>query len=219
MSEDMRAKVTIDVVSDVVCPWCFVGKRKLDAALNLVSELEVEVNWRPFQLDPTIPQGGVSRHDYMAKKFGPEKIAAIHERLEGVGAEAGVAFAFDKIERSPNTLDAHRVIRWAQAHGAQSALLDRLFTLYFMEGADIGDRDLLARLAGEHGMDAATIRAALDTNQDAVAVQQEIASAVRMGVSGVPFFILDGRFGVSGAQPPEILADAIRKAAAEPMSA
>jgi len=219
MSEDMRAKVTIDVVSDVVCPWCFVGKRKLDAALSLVSELEVEVNWRPFQLDPTIPQGGVSRHDYMAKKFGPEKIAAIHERLEGVGAEAGVAFAFDKIERSPNTLDAHRVIRWAQAHGAQSALVDRLFTLYFMEGADIGDRDLLARLAGEHGMDAATIRAALDTNQDAVAVQQEIASAVRMGVSGVPFFILDGRLGVSGAQPPEILADAIRKAAAEPMSA
>jgi predicted DsbA family dithiol-disulfide isomerase len=219
MSEDMRAKVTIDVVSDVVCPWCFVGKRKLDAALNLVRELEVEVNWRPFQLDPTIPQGGISRHDYMAKKFGPEKIAAIHERLEGVGAEAGVAFAFDKIERSPNTLDAHRVIRWAQAHGAQSALVDRLFTLYFMEGADIGDRDLLARLAGEHGMDAATIRAALDTNQDAVAVQQEIASAVRMGVSGVPFFILDGRFGVSGAQPPEILADAIRKAAAEPMSA
>ncbi len=219
MSEDMRAKVTIDVVSDVVCPWCFVGKRKLDAALSLVSELEVEVNWRPFQLDPTIPQGGISRRDYMAKKFGPEKIAAIHERLEGVGAEAGVAFAFDKIERSPNTLDAHRVIRWAQAHGAQSALVDRLFTLYFMEGADIGDRDLLARLAGEHGMDAATIRAALDTNQDAVAVQQEIASAVRMGVSGVPFFILDGRFGVSGAQPPEILADAIRKAAAEPMQA
>jgi predicted DsbA family dithiol-disulfide isomerase len=219
MSEDMRAKVTIDVVSDVVCPWCFVGKRKLDAALNLVSELEVEVNWRPFQLDPTIPQGGISRRDYMAKKFGPEKIAAIHQRLEGVGAEAGVAFAFEKIERSPNTLDAHRVIRWAQAHGAQSALVDRLFTLYFMEGADIGDRDLLARLAGEHGMDAATIRAALDTNQDAVAVQQEIASAVRMGVSGVPFFILDGRLGVSGAQPPEILADAIRKAAAEPMQA
>ena len=219
MSEDMRAKVTIDVVSDVVCPWCFVGKRKLDAALNLVSELEVEVNWRPFQLDPTIPQGGISRRDYMAKKFGPEKIAAIHERLEGVGAEAGVAFAFDKIERSPNTLDAHRVIRWAQAHGAQSALVDRLFTLYFMEGADIGDRDLLARLAGEHGMDAATIRAALDTNQDAVAVQQEIASAVRLGVSGVPFFILAGRFGVSGAQPPEVLADAIRKAAAEPMQA
>ncbi len=219
MSEQMRRRVTIDVVSDVVCPWCFVGKRKLDAALKLVPELDVEVNWRPFQLDPTIPQGGISRHDYMAKKFGPEKIASIHARLEGIGAEAGIPFAFEKIERSPNTLDAHRVIRWAQAHGAQTALVDRLFTLYFVEGADIGDRDVLSNLAGEHGLDAKAIRAALETNQDAVAVQQEIASAVRMGVSGVPFFILDGRFGVSGAQPPELLADAIRKAAAEPMQA
>ncbi len=219
MTDQMRRSVTIDVVSDVVCPWCFVGKRKLDAALKLVPELDIEVNWRPFQLDPTIPQGGISRREYMAKKFGPEKIATIHERLESIGAEAGISFAFDKIERSPNTLDAHRVIRWAQAHGAQSALVDKLFNLYFVEGADIGDRDLLAKLAGEHGLDEKAIRGALETNQDAVAVQNEIASAVRMGVSGVPFFILDGRFGVSGAQPPEMLADAIRKAAAEPMQA
>jgi len=219
MSDDHRASITIDVVSDVVCPWCFVGKRKLEQALALVPKLKVELNWRPFQLDPTIPQGGVSRREYMAKKFGPEKIATIHDRLKGVGAEAGIPFALDKIERSPNTLDAHRVIRWAQPHGAQTALVDRLFTLYFIEGADIGDRDLLAKVAGEHGLDAKAIRAALDTNQDAVAVQQEIASAVRLGVSGVPFFILAGRFGVSGAQPPEVLADAIRKAAAEPMQA
>ena len=219
MSDDLRPTITVDVVSDVVCPWCFVGKRKLEQALALVPELKVELNWRPFQLDPTIPEGGVSRRDYMTKKFGPEKIAAIHERLEGIGAEAGIPFAFDKIERSPNTLDAHRVIRWAQATGAQTALVERLFTLYFIEGADIGDRDVLARLAGEHGLDAKQIRAALDTNQHAVAVQQEIASAVRLGVSGVPFFILAGRFGVSGAQPPEVLADAIRKAAAEPMQA
>jgi len=219
MSDDHRASITVDVVSDVVCPWCFVGKRKLEQALALVPELKVELNWRPFQLDPTIPQGGVSRREYMEKKFGPEKIAAIHDRLKGVGAEAGIPFALEKIERSPNTLDAHRVIRWAQPKGTQTALVDRLFTLYFIEGADIGDRDLLAKLAGEHGLDAKAIRAALDTNQDAVAVQQEIASAVRLGVSGVPFFILAGRFGVSGAQPPEVLADAIRKAAAEPMQA
>ena len=219
MSDDLRPSITVDVVSDVVCPWCFVGKRKLEQALALVPELNVELNWRPFQLDPTIPQGGVSRREYMTKKFGPEKIAAIHERLKDVGAEAGIPFALDKIERSPNTLDAHRVIRWAQPHGTQTSLVDRLFTLYFIEGADIGDRDLLAKLAGEHGLDAKAIRAALATNQDAVAVQQEIASAVRLGVSGVPFFILAGRFGVSGAQPPEVLADAIRKAAAEPMQA
>ena len=219
MSDDLRASITIDVVSDVVCPWCFVGKRKLEQALALVPELRVELNWRPFQLDPTIPQGGMSRRDYMTKKFGPEKIATIHERLEGIGAEAGIAFAFDKIERAPNTLDAHRVIRWAQPHGTQTALVDRLFMLYFIEGADIGDRDVLAKLAGEHGLDSRQVRAALDTNQDAVAVQQEIASAVRLGVSGVPFFILASRFGVSGAQPPELLADAIRKAAAEPMQA
>ena len=219
MSEKTRGNITIDVVSDSVCPWCFVGKRKLDAALALIEELDVNVNWRPFQLDPTIPAGGISRKEYMSKKFGPEKIATIHDRLEGVGAEAGIAFAFDKITRSPNTLDAHRVIRWAQPSGKQSAIVERLFSLYFIEGGDIGDRDLLARVAAEAGLNEKEVRARLDTDADVVSVQEEIATAVRMGVSGVPFFILAGRYGVSGAQPAEILADAIRKAAAEPQTA
>jgi predicted DsbA family dithiol-disulfide isomerase len=219
MTNPVRGGISIDVVSDAVCPWCFVGKRKLDAALAMIDDLTIEVNWRPFQLDPTIPQGGISRQEYMARKFGPERIAEIHTRLEGVGREAGIDFAFDKITRSPNTLDAHRLIRWAQASKSQSAVVERLFSLYFTQGGDIGDRDVLAGVAGENGLDAKEIRARLETTQDAAAVQEEISTAVRIGVSGVPFYILAGRFGVSGAQPAEVLADAIRKAAAEPQQA
>ena len=214
MSHPVSGGVSIDVVSDAVCPWCFIGKRKLDAALAMIDDLSFEVNWRPFQLDPTIPPGGISRREYMSRKFGPERIAEIHARLETVGRDAGIAFAFDKIERSPNTLDAHRLIRWAQASKSQGAVVERLFSLYFTQGGDIGDRDLLAQVAGENGLDAKEIRSRLDTTQDAAAVQEEIATAVRIGVNGVPFFILAGRFGVSGAQPAEVLANAIRKAAA-----
>ena len=219
MSHPVSGGVSIDVVSDAVCPWCFIGKRKLDAALAMIDDLSFEVNWRPFQLDPTIPPGGISRREYMSRKFGPERIAEIHARLETVGRDAGIAFAFDKIERSPNTLDAHRLIRWAQASKSQGAVVERLFSLYFTQGGDIGDRDLLAQVAGENGLDAKEIRSRLDTTQDAAAVQEEIATAVRIGVNGVPFFILAGRFGVSGAQPAEVLANAIRKAAAEPQQA
>ena len=219
MSHPVSGGVSIDVVSDAVCPWCFIGKRKLDAALAMIDDLSFEVNWRPFQLDPTIPPGGISRREYMSRKFGPERIAEIHARLETVGRDAGIAFAFDKIERSPNTLDAHRLIRWAQASKSQGAVVERLFSLYFTQGGDIGDRDLLAQVAGENGLDAKEIRSRLDTTQDAAAVQEEIATAVRIGVNGVPFFILAGRFGVSGAQPAEVLANAIRKAAAEPQRA
>ena len=185
----------------------------------MIDDLSFEVNWRPFQLDPTIPPGGISRREYMSRKFGPERIAEIHARLETVGRDAGIAFAFDKIERSPNTLDAHRLIRWAQASKSQGAVVERLFSLYFTQGGDIGDRDLLAQVAGENGLDAKEIRSRLDTTQDAAAVQEEIATAVRIGVNGVPFFILAGRFGVSGAQPAEVRANAIRKAAAEPQQA
>ena len=219
MSHPVSGGVSIDVVSDAVCPWCFIGKRKLDAALAMIDDLSFEVNWRPFQLDPTIPPGGISRREYMSRKFGPERIAEIHARLETVGRDAGIAFAFDKIERSPNTLDAHRLIRWAQASKSQGAVVERLFSLYFTQGGDIGDRDLLAQVAGENGLDAKEIRSRLDTTQDAAAVQEEIATAVRIGVNGVPFFILAGRFGVSGAQPAVVLANAIRKAAAEPQLA
>ena len=207
-------KVSVDIVSDVVCPWCYVGKRKFEGALAQLPDVDVQVRWRPFQLDPTIPQGGIDRMEYLTKKFGAERAGSMHHRLEDIGREAGVDFAFDKIARSPNTLDAHRLIRWAFTSGKQEAIVERLFRLYFIEGRDIGDRDLLADVASENGMDRAAIRARLDMDSDAADVQAEIESAVRIGVNGVPFFIIDGKYGLSGAQPSEAIAEAVRKALA-----
>src|SRR6476661_199225 len=170
-------KLEIDVVSDVVCPWCFLGKRKLDAAMKQVPNFDYEVRWRPFQLDPTIPPEGKSRQEYMSAKFGPERIAEIHKRLEQAGAEEGVAFAFDKITRSPNTLDAHRLIRWAQGSGKQSEVVDRLFTLYFCESADIGDRAVLLGVAEEMGLEAATFARLYSEGVDISSVREEISTA------------------------------------------
>ncbi len=213
MTDDSnRPLLTIDVVSDVVCPWCYVGKRRLEGELAQFTEADVQVNWRPFQLDPTIPQGGIDRKEYMDRKFGPDRAGTIHERLEALGKEAGVDFAFDRIKRSPNTLDAHRLIRWAFGSGVQEAIVERLFRAYFVEGRDIGDRDFLADVAAENGLDREAVRLRLDTDLEAQDVQSEIASAVRMGVSGVPFYIIDGKYGLSGAQPSEVIVDAMRQA-------
>ena len=168
-----------------------------------------------IQLDPTIPQGGVSRLEYMTKKFGPEKIATIHERLEGVGAEAGIAFAFDKIQRSPNTLDAHRLIRWAHTVERQTELVERLFMAYWSEGKDVGNRDVLAQCAGEAGINAEQIREFLDTEQDVAETHAEIEHATNIGVTGVPTFILAQSYALVGAQSPEVLADAILRVSKE----
>ena len=224
MSEDGKAddaarSVTIDVVSDAVCPWCYIGKRKLGAALSLLGDVKVDVRWRPFQLDATIPPEGMRRIDYLTRKFGPERIGQMNARLIETGQEVGIAFAFDRIERSPNTLDAHRLIRWAQPQGVQDALVERLFKLYFEEGRDIGDRNVLADAASEFGLERAVVMRMLEADTDKAAVQEEIASAQRMGVSGVPFFIFDGKYALSGAQPPQAIAAAITKALAEPPQA
>jgi predicted DsbA family dithiol-disulfide isomerase len=210
-----QGPVTIDIVSDAVCPWCFVGQRNLEAALGMIGDAKVEVRWRPYQLDATIPQGGMSRKDYLTRKFGPDGYGKMNQRLIDLGKERGIAFAFDRIERSPNTLDAHRVIRWAQATGHQHALVEALFKLYFEEGRDIGDRDLLADVAAAHGLDRAQVRARLDTETDKDAVREEIASAQRLGVNGVPFFIFGGKYALSGAQPPQTIAQVIEKTKAE----
>ena len=146
--------LTIDIVSDVVCPWCYLGEKRLDAALAEAPQ-PVAVRWRPYQLDPTIPDGGLDRAEYMAKKFGASgRLKAVHDNLTRLGAEVGLPFAFDKIKRAPNTLDAHRLIRWASSAGVQRKVVDRLFKAYFVEGRDIGDRGVLIDIAGECGLDA-----------------------------------------------------------------
>ena len=212
-TEPLPAPLTIDIVSDAVCPWCFVGKRKLEAALAQNPDLRAEVRWRPYQLDPTIPAEGIERRAYMEKKFGgPERIGQIHERISGVGGEVGIPFAFEAIKRAPNTLDAHRLIRWAASAGAQDAVVERLFKAFFEAGRDIGDHAVLVDVAGASGMDRDIVARLLASDADIAAVREEIASAQRLGVTGVPFFIIGGRYAVAGAQSSEVLASAMRSA-------
>ena len=208
--------VRIDVISDVVCPWCFLGQKRLDRAIALADGIEVDVRWRPYQLDPTIPAEGLERQAYMLGKFGSaDKLRRAHDTLVGAGQAEGIPFAFDAITVSPNTLDAHRVIRWAGSAGPeiQNRLARRLFELYFQEGRNVGDPAELIAAAADAGMDAAVVETLLPTDADRDAVQEEIATASRMGVRGVPCFIIENRYAVMGAQDPQTLADAIRQVA------
>ncbi len=204
--------LTIDVVSDVVCPWCYLGEKRLDAALAGESR-PVAPRWRPYQLDPTIPAGGLDRAEYMTKKFGRNgRLLSIHDNLTRLGAEVGVSFAFDKIKRSPHPLDAHRLIRWAFSAGVQGKVVDRLFKAYFAEGRDIGDRSVLVEIADECGLEAKLIEKLLAEGADVDLVREEIAEAQAIGVSGVPFFIFAGRLGVPGAQDASVLRRAMAQA-------
>lgn len=215
---DEHGPVTIDVVSDVVCPWCYLGKRRLEAAVAEAG-VPVAIRWRPFQLDPTVPPAGLDRAAYMLGKFGDQaKVDAAHVRLAEAGAALGLDLAFDRITRAPNTLDAHRLIRWAAAAtepgaaGRQDAVVEALFRAYFTEGRDIGDRKVLIAVAVAAGLDATLIHRLLASGTDEADTRAEIASAVRLGVSGVPFFIFAGRYALPGAQEPQVLAGVIAKA-------
>jgi predicted DsbA family dithiol-disulfide isomerase len=204
--------LTIDIVSDVVCPWCYIGKRNLEAALAALPDTNVEIRWRPYQLDPTIPPEGIARRAYLERKFGA-RVDEIYERVAAAGREAGIDFAFNRIERSPNTLDAHRLIRWSQSAGKQNDIVERIFRDFFIEGRDLGQRSVLIEAAAAVGMEPDLVVRLLDGDADTEAVREEIATAQRLGVTGVPFFIFAGRFGMPGAQPAEVLANAVRRAA------
>lgn len=206
--------ISIDVISDVICPWCFLGKRRLDKAIALLADIKVEVNWRPFFLDPTIPAEGMSRRTYLENKFGTERLKTIHDPLIAAGKADGVPYAFDKITRTPNTMDAHRLIRWSHVGGKQHDVSERLFMAYFNGGLDIGDRTVLAKIADEAGMDASEVTTKLGSEADLDAVNAEVEHAYRMGVTGVPCFIFAQKQGLMGAQPAEVLAEAIDQLAA-----
>jgi len=209
-------KLSIDVVSDVVCPWCFIGKRRLEKAIAMKPEIAVAVRWHPFFLNPWIPREGVDRKTYLEKKFGSaDRYEAIAQRVAGAAAAEGLTYAIGKIGRQPNTLDCHRLILWAQNMGDPSRMKQRLMDLYFTEGADLTDRETLVRAARECGLDGERTRQLLDGDTDVDAVERQAQSAKEAGIEGVPCFIFGGALAVSGAQAPEYLASAIERAAAQ----
>lgn len=210
----------IEIVSDVICPWCFIGKRRLEQALAQRPDMQFEIGWRPFQLNPDMPREGADRKSYLEAKFGgPARAKEIYARVSAEGAKEGIAFDFDGIKRTPNTLAAHSVLRWALGAGVQNELKERLFRLYFLEGRDIGDYQVLADAAAAEGMDGALVRKLLEEGSDTDLIQQEDMTARQMGITGVPFFIFERKYGVSGAQPSEVLLQVIDKVAAEPADA
>jgi len=238
--------LTIDVVSDVVCPWCFIGKRHLDKALAQWRaehpDGEVTVTWRPFFLNPDTPEGGEPYRPFLEKKFGgPQGLAEIWARVREAGKPAGIDFAFEKIELRANTLAAHRLIHWAQrvmppaepgtvspSDGAgplcvpgnplrrqvTAKLIEALFAAQFLDGRHVGDRAVLADIAGTCGFDAAAVKAYLDSDDDAEDIRYDAAESRRMGINGVPFFVFNQKLTASGAQSPEALLRAMGEAMA-----
>jgi len=197
----------IDMVSDIVCPWCWVGLRNLILALQQSPELAFSVTFRPFFLDGTLPETGADYHAYMAAKFpNPEQRKAGLLALEQAGKAVGIDFRFDKIKRRPHTGNAHRLLLWAQGQNKGLAAKEALFSAFFTEGLDIGDRQVLVQIASNIGMDGALVKDLLDGTQDKAKVEAEVKGFQEMGVSGVPTFIVDRKTGVSGALPPDDLA-------------
>jgi predicted DsbA family dithiol-disulfide isomerase len=211
-----KRSFAIDILSDVVCPWCFIGKRRLEAALATLAstrpELRPRISWHPFELNPDLPEGGIERRQYIESKFGdPGRVAQSQARLTAIGAALGIEFRFDAIARQPNTLDAHRLLLWAQAQRDVDPLVERLFAAFFLEGRDIGDRSVLASLAADCGFDATAAAAMLDSDTLVDRVAATEGRARELGVSGVPFFIFNERVAVSGAHEPAALVDAIEQ--------
>lgn len=209
--------INVDVVSDVMCPWCYIGKRRLEAALSdLPDDVQVDVHWRPYQLDSTLPKDGKDRQLYLSEKFGgAERAREFYGTIADAGRAEKIHFDFDGISVSPNTLDAHRLIRWSatEAPGVQNRLVELLFRAYFTEGRNIGDNAVLLDAAEEAGMDRAVAETLLFGDTDRAEVEAEIETAHKMGVTGVPCFILNNKYVVMGAQSGEVLASAIREVA------
>jgi predicted DsbA family dithiol-disulfide isomerase len=207
----------IEIYSDVVCPWCFIGKRRLEQALETAGYAQlVHIAWRPFQLNPTMPKEGMDRRVYLDTKFGgAEARRAIEERVAKVGEADGIVLAFDRIERTPNTFDAHRANWFAQQQGKQYDLAEALFHAYFTEGRDIGNGQALVEVASEAGLDGNEVREFLASGQGVEEVRAEEAAGHRMGIRGVPYFVLNGRHTISGAQPPGVFVSALQKAEAD----
>jgi predicted DsbA family dithiol-disulfide isomerase len=198
--------INIDVISDTVCPWCFIGKRRLEKALADRPDYLFQINWRPFQLNPDLPKDGMSRAQYLALKFGSDDRASkIYQTVHMAALEEGLDIKFNGLNNQPNTLSSHRLIRWAGTAGVQNEVVELLFQEYFFNGRDIGDADTLASVAAKAGMDRDLVHELVLSGADEKLVADEEVVARRMGIAGVPCFVIDGKYAVSGAQDSAVL--------------
>jgi len=204
----------IDIYSDVVCPWCFIGKRRLEQALEQIGTAQrVQMRWRPFQLNPTMPKEGMDRRTYLQAKFGgAEALHRIEDQVAKAGKADGIEFAFDRIARTPNTFDAHRLIWFAGQQGCQDEVAEALFYSYFTKGRGIGSLDSLAEIASDCGLNREEVARFLASDRAVQEVRAEEAAGHRLGIRGVPYFVLNGSISISGAQPPEIFVSALQQA-------
>lgn len=209
------SRLTIEIYSDVICPWCYVGKRRLEQALASIGR-DAHVRWRPFQLNPTMPKDGMDRTAYLEAKFGsPEAFERLKDHVLAVGAGEGIAFAFEKIRRTPNTFAAHRLIWRAGQQGGQDAMVEALFRAYFIEGQDIGNLQTLAQVTAQIGVAQSEAETFLKTDEGVTDVKAEEAAGHRLGIRGVPYFVLNGTDAISGAYPSEVFVSALKKAEAD----
>ncbi|HLG84341.1 MAG TPA: DsbA family oxidoreductase [Bradyrhizobium sp.] len=208
--------LTIDIVSDVVCPWCYIGKRRIENALKLVPDVPVEVNFRPFFLNPWVPREGISREEYLTTKFGSvEAYNGIAQRVVIAAGEEGLIYRPENVKRQPNTIDCHRLIHWAEQSGKAPEMKQRLMELYFRDGGDLTDANVLVQAAADIGLDAEDVRRRLATDEDVALISAQAEDAASKGIQGVPTYVFAQKYAVSGAQDPAMLARAIRQVSEE----
>ncbi len=208
--------IQIDIVSDVACPWCYIGKKHLEKALESIDNQAINVTWHPFQLDPTIPKEGVSRDEYFTNKFGSsDRIEQIFQRVVSVGENAGIDFNFDKMPKAVNTIPLHKLLHIAREEGTQIALEERFFKGYFTDGIDFSDNEQLLSFMQDFGWNREKTADILANDEISYQVSQEIKHFQGLGVTGVPFFILNNKYAISGAQPSSVFLETLQKVAQE----
>ncbi|OQW55172.1 MAG: disulfide bond formation protein DsbA [Proteobacteria bacterium SG_bin9] len=208
--------LVLDVVSDVVCPWCYIGKKRIEDALALVPDVPVQLNWRPFFLNPWVPREGITRDEYLTQKFGSvEAYKSIAGRVGEAARAEGLEYNAQLVKRQPNTIDCHRLIHWAGAIGKSAEMKQRLMELYFRDGGDLTDANVLVQAARDIGLDGDDVKKRLATDEDVELISGNAQEAAEKGISGVPTFVFAQKYAVSGAQDPQALARAIRQVSAE----
>jgi predicted DsbA family dithiol-disulfide isomerase len=201
-----QTRLSIEVVHDLVCPWCYLGVRRLTRTLHRRPDIGFDLTWRPFLLNPDMPRAGLSRADYVLRKYGGEDRARrLYASITEIGRAEGIAFRFDRIRRTPSSVDAHRLVGWAAAFGRGAEVVEALFAAHFTDGRDVGDLVVLAEIAAASGLDGGAARSFLLSDQQLETVHAENLRAHRLGINGVPCFVVGGRHAIAGAQEPEVI--------------